>query len=77
MINYNEKRKNILLKLDENIDVSDLELGMYDLTPYFKDKFDQSLTEMILNIENETREVTHITDKKIFLHLNKKKLLIF
>lgn len=77
MINYNEKRKNILLKLDENIDVSDLELGMYDLTPYFKDKFDQSLTEMILNIENETREVTHITDKKIFFAPQQEEALNF
>ena len=32
---YNNRRKKILEELDKGIDVSNIELGMYDLTPYF------------------------------------------
>ena len=38
---YNEKRKRILEELDKGTKVPIMELGMYDLTPYFRtDEFD-------------------------------------
>lgn len=63
---YNEQRKRILHDIDKGKDISNIELGMYDLTPYFKeDKFDLSLTEAIMLNKNYARKIYHI-DKNVF-----------
>ena len=63
---YNNRRKKILEELDKGIDVSNIELGMYDLTPYFKtDEFDANLSELIMLNKNLERKVRH-TDEEIF-----------
>lgn len=35
---YNEKRKELLMRKDRNETVSNVDFGMYDLTPYMKTK---------------------------------------
>lgn len=63
---YNKKRKRILEELDKGKDVSIIELGMYDLTPYFKtDVFDVSLSEAIMLNKNSERKIEHV-DKELF-----------
>lgn len=59
---YNKRRKKILEELDEGKDLSILELGMYDLTPYFKtDEFDVSLSEKImLNKNYDSKHTTKL-----------------
>lgn len=65
--NYNDKRKNILMKLDKDENVSNLELGMYNLTPYFQENQENlSLTEMIMIMNNHERKVSHL-DKELYL----------
>ena len=50
---YTKQRKRLLEELDKGKDVSILELGMYDLTPYFDiDKFDVNLSEAIMLNKN-------------------------
>ena len=63
---YNIQRKRILEKLDKKEEVSILELGMYDLTPYFKDKFDVSLNEAIMLNKNIERKIKHIDENLFF-----------
>ena len=59
--NYNSKRKRILEELDQGKDVSNLELGMYDLTPYFRtDDFNMNLYESIMINKNYSRKIEHI-----------------
>ena len=59
--NYNNKRKRILEELDQGKDVSNLELGMYDLTPYFRtDDFNMNLYESIMINKNYYRKIEHI-----------------
>lgn len=65
MDGFNEKRKRLLIQLDGGEKVSNIDLGMYDLTPYFSETFNQTLVEKILNIKNDFRQVQHIKDKKI------------
>lgn len=65
MDGFNEKRKQLLIQLDGGEKVSNIDLGMYDLTPYFSETFNQTLVEKILNIKNDFRQVQHIKDKKI------------
>lgn len=63
---YNKKRKRILEELDKGKDVPIIELGMYDLTPYFKtDEFDVSLSEAIMLNKNSERKIEHV-DKELF-----------
>ncbi len=63
---YNKQRKEILEKLDQGNDISIIELGMYDLTPYFNmDEFDINLTETIMLNQNAERKVYH-TDKDLY-----------
>lgn len=63
---YNKKRKRILEELDKGKDVSIMELGMYDLTPYFRtDEFDVNLSEKIMLNKNFERKIKHI-DKEVF-----------
>jgi hypothetical protein len=62
---YNLQRKMLLEELDKGGDVSIIELGMYDLTPYFKDKFDISLSEAIMLNKNIERKIEHI-EKDIY-----------
>lgn len=63
----NRKRKDILYKLDSGESCDTLDLGMYDLTPYFKDdKFDITLTEMILLNKNISRRINHVSDEMYF-----------
>lgn len=62
---YNLQRKMLLEELDKGEDVSIIELGMYDLTPYFKDKFDISLSEAIMLNKNIERRIEHI-EKDIY-----------
>ena len=38
-INMNEKRRIILKKIDNKQDVSIMELGMYELTPYYQEDY--------------------------------------
>lgn len=64
---YNEARKKILIKLDKELPVSNLELGFYDLTTYYKDSgIDSSLGEKILFYQNEKRKIKHIKNKTIY-----------
>ena len=63
---YNGRRKKILEKLDKGKSVSIIELGMYDLTPYFStDEFDVSLSEAIMLNKNLERRIEHI-DLELF-----------
>lgn len=66
MDKYNDKRKDLLMAIDQGEKVSDLALGMYDLTPYFNEDISKSLAEKIMYINNECRQVKHILDKKIY-----------
>ena len=64
---YNKKRKAILSDLDQGRDVSIMELGMYDLTPYFKtDSFDMNLSESIMVNKNYLRRIEHIGEELYF-----------
>lgn len=65
MDKYNDKRKDLLMAIDQGEKVSDLALGMYDLTPYFNEDISKSLAEKIMYINNECRQVGHVLDKKI------------
>lgn len=65
MDNYNEQRKELLMAIDQGEEVTDLSLGMYDLTPYFKEDIDKSLAEKIMYINNEKRRIEHIQDKVV------------
>ena len=47
---FNDKRKQLLMLIDEGKVVSDLDLGMYDLTPYYSESDDQTLVEKILYV---------------------------
>ena len=63
---YNSRRKRILEELDKGKEISTIELGMYDLTPYFKmDEFDVSLSESIMINRNLERRIEHV-DKEMF-----------
>ena len=63
---YNGRRKKILEKLDKGERVSIIELGMYDLTPYFReDEFDVSLSEAIMLNKNFERRIEHV-DLELF-----------
>lgn len=65
--NYNIQRKRILEKLDQGKDVSNMELGMYDLTPYFKtENFDMNLYESIMITKNYSRRIEHIQGELYF-----------
>lgn len=59
------KRRKLLLLLDEGIEVNDIDLGMYDLTPYYSESSEETLVEKILYIKNDIRQVQHIKSKKI------------
>lgn len=64
---YNQKRKEILRHLDEGKKISIMELGMYDLTPYFKaDEFDINLSESIMLNKNYSRKIEHIEGEFYF-----------
>ena len=63
---YDEKRKQLLMLMDEGNRISNLDLGMYDLTPYYSDNnLSDSLVEKILFVQNDLRQVQHIDDKKV------------
>lgn len=64
---FNKQRKKILEDLDQGKDVSIMELGMYDLTPYFKtDEFDINLSESIMINKNYARKIEHIEGELYF-----------
>lgn len=64
---YNKKRKRILKELDEGKKLPIIELGMYDLTPYFQtDEFDISLSEKIMLNKNYERKIEHVTNELYF-----------
>ncbi len=64
---YNKKRKSMLEKLDKGQELSIIELGMYDLTPYFNnDAFDVNLSEAIMLNKNAERKVEHIEEEVFF-----------
>ena len=73
----NDKRKIILGKIDNQQEVSIMELGMYELTPYFHDEFDVSLTEKIYLNQNYSRRIEHECDKKIYFAPEQSKALEF
>lgn len=74
---YNEKRKKLLMLLDEGSKVSNLDLGMYDLTTYYSESSDQTLVEKILSVKNDLRRIEHIKDKKICFAPQQKEALSF
>ncbi len=63
---YNQKRKKILLEIDNGKTFNVEELAMYDLTPYFKETNEPNLYETIILNKNEQRKVTHISDNICF-----------
>ena len=66
-IKLNHKRKRILEELDQGRTVSNMELGMYDLTPYFKtDNLDMNLYESIMINKNYYRKIEHISGELYF-----------
>ena len=66
-VKYNKKRKKILEDLDMGKEISIMELGMYDLTPYFKlDEFDINLSESIMVNKNLSRKIKHIEGDSYF-----------
>ncbi len=76
-ININAKRKIILEKIDDKQDVSIMELGMYELTPYYQEKFDISLTEKIYLNKNRSRKIEHESGKDIYFAPEQSKALKF
>lgn len=59
---YNQQRKRMLEEMDNGEKISNIELGMYDLTPYFDRKIqDPSLSESIMLNKNEERKIAHST----------------
>lgn len=63
----NGKRKKILEELDQGNKVTNMELGMYDLTPYFKtDDFDMNLYESIMVNKNYSRRIEHVKEELYF-----------
>lgn len=57
----------MLEKLDKGQELPIIELGMYDLTPYFRDDvFDVSLSEAIMLNKNAERRVEHVEEKIFF-----------
>lgn len=73
-----KERKELLLKMDKGEKVSNVELGMFDLTPYYKNEnFDCSLTEKILFSHNDTRRIQHISEKKLFFAPEQQRALEF
>ena len=73
----NEKRRIILGKIDNQKEVSIMELGMYELTPYFHEEFDISLTEKIYLNQNYSRRIEHERQKKIYFAPEQSKALKF
>lgn len=76
-ININAKRKIILEKIDNEQDVSIMELGMYELTPYYQEEFDVSLTEKIYLNQNHSRKIEHEGGKDIYFAPEQSKALKF
>lgn len=73
----NKKRRIILDKIDNQKEVSIMELGMYELTPYFHEEFDISLTEKIYLNQNYSRRIEHERQKKIYFAPEQSKALKF
>lgn len=64
---YNKQRKRMLEILDKGQELPIIELGMYDLTPYFRtDVFDVSLSEAIMLNKNAERRVGHVEEEIFF-----------
>ena len=63
--------------MDSKEEVSLLELGMYELTPYYQEEFDISLTEKILINQNHGRKVKHYIEKDIYFAPEQAKALEF
>ena len=64
---YNKQRKRMLEKLDKGQELPIIELGMYDLTPYFRtDLFDVSLSEAIMLNKNAERRIGHVEKEMFF-----------
>lgn len=66
MSDYNGERKKILERLDKEENVENIELGMYELTPYFKDDFDVCLSDAIMLNKNLERKIKHIKNDIYF-----------
>ena len=63
---YNQKRKKILLNIDNGKNFNIEELAMYDLTPYFKEVEEPNLYETIILNKNQQRKVTHVSGNIFF-----------
>ena len=65
---YNQRRKKILLDIDngKNFDIE--ELAMYDLTPYFKEVEEPNLYETIILNKNKQRKVLMLVIIYFFHH---------
>lgn len=65
-VNVSKQRKNILKQIDDNIEVTNINLAMYDLTPYYNEEnCDNSLYEYILLNKNYQRKIEHV-EKNIY-----------
>lgn len=63
---YNQKRKRILLDIDNGKKFNVEGLAMYDLTPYFNEADEPNLYETIILNKNQQRKVNHINDDIYF-----------
>lgn len=63
---FNQKRRELLIRKDENEHLTNIDLGMYDLTPYFSTSQSPTLFEQIMLYENAQRQIMHISDAEIF-----------
>ncbi len=73
----NEKRKNLLINIDNGEQISDLELGMYELTTYYSSAEKQTLHEKILLLQNYERKIQHIKNKDFYFMPEQQEALNF
>ena len=64
---FNKYRKDILIDLDNNISKTNLNLEMYELTPYFNFELeDLSLFDLVLRLDNDKRRILHIPNCDLY-----------
>lgn len=72
---YNRIRKQLLIKKENKENVSNIDLGFYELTPYYSSEEPKNFVEKILFYENETRLIRHIKDQKLYLMPEQEKVI--
>lgn len=64
---YNKQRRKLLQELDKGNELSIMELGMYDLTPYFNmNESEVNLSEAIMINKNYERRIEHVGKEMFF-----------